>query len=106
MDEVSLIRSSYLLIRKDFGLEENMGFEKAEISIDWLRKVLEARLNHFLDHDFDGLLNALYRIDISESKVKEALGSTNSGEISSALAELIIEREKQKVMTRLKYSPE
>ncbi len=103
MDEDSLIQSSYLLIRKDFGLEGEMGFETTQISIDRLKKLLIERINYLLDHDFNRLLNVLYRIDISEEEFKKALQLPRNKEMLLRLADLIIERQKQKAITRLKY---
>ena len=40
MDEVTLVRHSYQLVRKDFGLEDEMEFEKEKISFDRLEEHL------------------------------------------------------------------
>ena len=103
MNEVTLAEQSYQLVRKDFGLEEEMTFEPDENAFDRLEKYLTKQVNYLLDHDLNKLLNALYRIDLSEAKVKELLHASEQGMIASNLARAIIEREKQKVITRLKY---
>ena len=103
MDEVSLIRSSYSLIQKDFGLEEELTFEEAQSATDRLKSLLVVRLNHLLDHDFSSLLNSLYRIDISEEKVRRTLQTSKQDDLAANLADLIIGRQKQKVITRLTY---
>lgn len=103
MNEVSLIKSSYSLIRKDFGLEDDLGFEEAQFSIDWLKGAVTERVRYLLDHDFNRLLNALYRIDIPEEEVKKALQLPKYEVLLSVLVDLIIERQKQKAITRLKY---
>lgn len=105
MDEVTLVRQSYQLVRKDFGLEEEMEFENEEYPFDRLLEYLTRQVNYLLDHDLNKLLNALYRIDIPEQQTKALLQNSNEGEIASNIAQAIIEREKQKVITRQKYQP-
>lgn len=62
-------------------------------------------LNHLIQSDFNRLLNILYRIDVSEEKIKSAL-TKNEGEQSSGhiIARLLIEREIEKIKLRAKYS--
>ncbi|GAB4245908.1 MAG: hypothetical protein Tsb0034_24610 [Ekhidna sp.] len=103
MDEVTLAKESYQLVRKDLGLEEEIQFEGFDNAFDRLLIFLTKQINELLDHDFNRLLNALYRIDIPENQVKCLLESTPPNEIAAALAAAVIEREKQKVLTRLKY---
>lgn len=105
MDQVTLAEKSYQLVQKDLGLEDELVFEGIENAFDRLEEYLTKQVNHLLDHDLNKLLNALYRIDISEEKVKELLQQSEQGKIASSLAKTIIEREKQKVLTRLKYQP-
>jgi hypothetical protein len=102
MNEVTLITKSYQLIRKDLGLEEELEM-KEETSLDFLTTYLERQINYLLDHNFSKLINAMYRIDIPDYKVNEILHSSKSGELALNLAKAIIEREKQKVITRLQY---
>ncbi|MEM7298115.1 MAG: hypothetical protein AAF391_07595 [Bacteroidota bacterium] len=103
MDEVTLAEKSYQLVRKDLGLEEELVFEGIENAFDRLEEYLTRQVNYLLDHDLNKLMNALYRIDISEQKVKRLLHQSEQGKIALNLAKAIIEREKQKVLTRLKY---
>lgn len=62
-------------------------------------------LNHLIQSDFNRLLSILYRIDVSEEKVKSAL-AMDSGKQSSGhtIARLLIEREMEKIKLRKKYS--
>ncbi len=103
MDEVTLVKQSYQLIRKDLGLEEELEIGEEESSFGWLMSYLEKQINYLLDHDFNRLINAMYRIDIPDHQVNELLYSSQTGELALNLAKVIIEREKQKVMTREKY---
>ncbi len=65
---------------------------------------LDQYIQDLIDNDFEKLLQLLYRIDVSEVKVKEALCLSGPKKASYTIAKLIIEREEQKVNTRKKYS--
>ena len=60
-------------------------------------------INNLLDSDIQGLLSLLYRIDVSEQKVKTILATANQGDMAKKIAVLIIERQIQKIVTRMKY---
>lgn len=102
MNEVTLITKSYQLICKDLGLEEELEMME-ESSFESLTTYLERQINYLLDHDFNRLMNAMYRIDIPDHQVNEMLHSSKQGELALNIAKAIIEREKQKVITRVKY---
>lgn len=68
--------------------------------IDKLKNWLTGEIRVLIDHDFQKLLNVLYRIDINEEKLKIAFSHTDP---ASELATLMIDRELQKVETREKY---
>lgn len=103
MDEFTLASHSLQLIQKDLGLEENINLERANEPFERLIEFLEKRIKFLLDTDFSGLLSALYRIDIPENKVKEILELSTPQNLARALTMAIIEREKQKVITRQQY---
>ena len=103
MDQVTLAERSYQLVRKDLGLEDELVFEGNDSAFDRLHDFLVRQINSLLDKDLGRLLNALYRIDIPEHKVKDILKHSDQGMIAVNLSRAIIEREKQKILTRLKY---
>ncbi len=90
------------LIRKDFLLEEEV-LPSAIDSLEELRQNLKKVITYLLDKDMNRLLNALYRIDVSEEKVKQVLSNAKADELSGDLTDLIIHRELQKVKTRQQY---
>ena len=63
--------------------------------------LLTTAVQNLIDSDFERFLNALYRIDVDEQKVKEAFAQESN--VAKAIAELIIQRELQKITTREKY---
>jgi hypothetical protein len=66
-----------------------------------LLKELSRAIEYLIDKDFEKLMHILYRIDVSENKVKLAFGLES--DVAEKIALLIIEREEQKVITRAKY---
>ncbi len=70
-------------------------------SLDELVKELTRAIQYLIDKDFEKLMHILYRIDVSENKVKKAFGLEQ--DVAEQIAKLIVEREQQKVITREKY---
>lgn len=95
------IKTASSLIIKDFNLENDALPELSSIAD--LRIALVKIINYLLNKDLERLLLAMYRIDIAENKVKTVLATSDPESISSELADLIIQRELQKVETRKKY---
>jgi len=104
MDEITVAQESLQLIKRDLGLEDDIRLEGAADPDERLHAWLEKRIRHLLDHDFNGLLNALYRVDIPEDQLKQLLALTPTADLSAALTRTVLLREKQKVETRRKYS--
>jgi len=63
---------------------------------------LTEKLSDLMAKNFDEMLKILYQIDINEIKVRDVIHSNNNYK-ASLLADLIIERQLQKVKTREKY---
>ena len=106
MHQVNVIKTSYSLLQRNFGLEGNIDFEDNESTNDRLKKMLVRRLDELLAYDFNALLNALYRMDVPEDKVKQVLTLSAQENLSEDLAEIIIERVLQKAVTRLAHGKE
>ena len=74
-------------------------------SAEYLENNLAVFINELIDKDFNKLVNLLYRIDISEQKLKIALQNEDKTISSSkTIAKLIIERQLQKLEFRKKFS--
>lgn len=85
-----------------FGLDLPLSPDDVE-NLNQLKTFLTEKLKDMLDNNFDNLVNTLYRIDVSEVKLNELFGTKNRTYIPSALADLIIERQLQKLHFRKKY---
>jgi hypothetical protein len=74
-----------------------------------LRQEIAACINHLIANDFSLLISILYRLDISEKKLKQLLHETKNQVAGDIIAELIIERQLQKIVSRKAFkqqSPE
>jgi hypothetical protein len=60
-------------------------------------------MKEMLDKNYNLLINTLYRIDISERKLSELFSSKNKESIPEKLADLIIERQIEKIEFRRQY---
>lgn len=98
-------RETALAIRSQFGLEDfaNQAADEQQ-KHEWLKKALAKRIGEMIDHEFDKFVNLLYRIDISETKVRQALSEQPFSQGLEKVAEMIIQRQLQKVITRKQYS--
>jgi hypothetical protein len=76
-----------------------------EISLDELHIRLSEFLNELIQKDFEKLIRLLYRIDISEAKLKQLLQQPPNEDASKIIAQLIIERQLQKIKFRKLYRP-
>lgn len=85
-----------------YGLNLPLSPEDVE-NLNQLKSFLSEKLKDMLDNNFDLLVNTLYRIDVNEEKLNELFGSKNRTYIPEALADLIIERQIQKIHFRKKY---
>ncbi len=67
---------------------------------------LAARINRLITDDFSGLINLLYRLDISEAKLKKLLSEHPQEDAGKIIAELIVERQQQKLQARQQFHRE
>ena len=64
---------------------------------------LSQRIKELMAQDFESLMSMMYRLDIDESKIKQALAPGNVEDPSVSLAKIIIERQKRRMETKSKY---
>lgn len=86
------------------GINKDLAIELSEnISFETLQRLLADHINQLIQFNFEKLISLLYRIDVSEAKLKNLLqqGNENAGKI---IADAIIERQLQKIKSRQQYS--
>ncbi len=60
-------------------------------------------INWLIIHDFEKLVFILYRIDVSEAKIKTLLNKENTNFTAPVIADAILERLAEKKASREKY---
>lgn len=83
------------LIEDNFEIQISEAFD--------LHNILSQQIVYLMTYQMEKLLSILYRIDVSEQKVKMAFNQNDPSKIAPELAHLIIERIKQKAETRILY---
>jgi hypothetical protein len=72
---------------------------------DELIDAFALHLNDMIVHDFSNLIRALYRIDVSEEKIRQTLKENSTADAGKIIAHLVVERQKLKIKTREQFSP-
>ncbi len=73
-------------------------------SDDYHRQKLISILNELITKDFHSLIQLLYRIDVSEKKIRTFLDQNTERDSATILANLIIERQLEKAESRKRFS--
>src|SRR5579863_4186645 len=72
--------------------------------IDPLRQKLITLINEIIHEDFNSLIQLLYRIDVDEKKLKRLLKDQPDTDAAVLIAELIIQRQLQKIESRRQFN--
>ncbi|MDP9231007.1 MAG: hypothetical protein M3O67_10120 [Bacteroidota bacterium] len=73
------------------------------IELDALKEKLSEYINHLIRTDFQKLIVILYKVDVSEPKLKELLILHSGEDAAGIITELIIERQEQKIKSRRQF---
>lgn len=99
------IQEAALIIAQELLMDES---ETATIACNdeyqAVKNLLAERIRYLLEFEPEKLKSILYRIDVSEEKVLEALANNPLQEATLIIADLILQREIQKTITRKLYS--
>lgn len=75
--------------------------QKAEI-----KEHLLLYINHLLVHDFNKLIQILYRVDVSEQKLKELLAANPQTDAAILITELLVQRQQEKIKAKETFKPD
>lgn len=105
MEEKKEIKDLQKLVSEDFADSSSRSLipNKDFAELEKFRLYLIDKLKDMYDKNYDSLINTLYRIDVSESRLSELFSSVNRNYIPEKLADLIIERQLQKIKFRKQY---
>jgi len=90
------------LIKNHFQLPDDT-LVSSKNNSDELEQKLATLINHLLNTDLAGLMNAFYRVDLDEKVFKTIVADKPPHKIGHSLAKEVIKCELQKVKTREKY---
>ena len=96
MDENSLAG----IVAKDFEL---LSATEEAPSEEAIFQMLCDRIAWLIEHNMEYLLSLLYRNDVAESKIYDALSPASPYPANVALAKLVMERQKQRLETKRQY---
>jgi hypothetical protein len=83
------------------GINHSLGLElKESISMDELRSLLSGHIHQLINNNFNKLISILYRVDVSEIKLRQLLQDNPAEDAGKIIAELIIDRQWQKIKNR------
>jgi len=96
----AILASAHEHIQKVFETDEILAYHNP----DELQRGVEKMVLYLLRKDLGRLLHILYRIDVDERQVKQAMRAASEDEVAAHLSHLIIKRELQRAQTRFIYS--
>jgi hypothetical protein len=91
-------RMLYEELRKDWPLAP-LRHDSEEVIFE----ALAAAVNELIQRDFHRLMSILYRIDVSEQKIRHMLGENKGIDAARIISHLIIDRKKQKIRSRQEW---
>jgi hypothetical protein len=70
-----------------------------------LRQQLIVHINELLQHNFSRLIYILYRVDVSEKKLKRLLQDQPGVDAAALITDLLLDRQLEKIRSRQSYKP-
>jgi len=67
------------------------------------KQILIEKINELINTDFQKLVSILYRMDVSEIKLKQLLNENQGTNAALIITELMIERQEQKIISRQQF---
>lgn len=84
-------------------IKQDLEKETGIVLTNNFRVELAAFVNHLINTDFEKLVFLLYRIDVSESTIKQLLALPSANNAGELIADTIIKRQLQKIESRLQF---
>ena len=77
-----------------------------DVSFDEIKKRVESVIRELLDKNMEKLLSVLYIIDVDQKKTDRIFSIESKDDMAPLLADAVIERQIEKLQTRMKYKSE
>lgn len=84
------------------GIELGLMFRETDNDLRF--RQLADKINDLLVNDFDRLIAILYRMDVSDIKLKNLLKNNPGEDAGKIIAELMVERQAQKIKSREQFT--
>jgi len=84
-------------------LQQNFQLPIAINEMQDAENFLGEKINSLIKDDFNLLIQILYSIDVNETRLKQVLKDNPNEDAGKIIAELLIERQLQKINTREKF---
>ena len=68
------------------------------------KQVLVDKINDLINNDFQKLVSILYRMDVSETKLKQLLTENSGTNAALIIGDLMIERQTEKIRSRQQFN--
>lgn len=99
MNIAPILEETTALIVRDLNLETPAPLADDAALLKYLSEVVAEMITNKLDL----LMSTLYRLDVDEKKINQALQPGHTDAANIALAKLIIERQKKRIETKRAY---
>ena len=100
---MSEVQEVWTAVDNSFGGSANLA---PTMTMEDVRRYVRDEVGRLLDQNPGLLMSILYRIDVAESDVQDVLSNSPHEVIPERLADLIIERQVEKLQTRRAYRHE
>jgi hypothetical protein len=88
-----------------YDLNGSYGLDLREaLTENALETALAEKVNAMINGDFSALVQILYRIDVSEPRLRQLLRENKTKDAGQLIARMILERQWQKILTRREFS--
>jgi hypothetical protein len=81
----------------------SLTLEKYSRDDQQLKTNIQQLVNDLIVHDFNQLVNFLYRMDVNENKLKKLLHDNPATDASVIITDLLIERQLEKIKTKMTF---
>jgi hypothetical protein len=86
-------------------ISEQLEIETAGRDLFATRQAFADKINELINTDFPKLISILYRMDVSEHKLKSLLKENPNMDAGLLITELMIERQTEKIRSRKEHKP-
>jgi hypothetical protein len=85
-------------------VSKQLGISVKESDYPFGKQILADRINELVNTQFQKLVSILYTMDVSETKLKQLLSDNPGTDAGLLIADLMIERQQEKIRSRQQFS--